>query len=103
MSRAGVDDKRVTCHTFRHPFSTRLLANITDIRTVEDILGHSELKTTQIYTHVRNTSSGPTSFTGTCEACPSRILQVHCTIRWNYSGCDHIDVASLLVGMERSC
>ncbi|WP_111980041.1 integron integrase [Algibacillus agarilyticus] len=44
--------KRVKAHTFRHTFATQLLQNGTDIRTVQELLGHTDLKTTEIYTHV---------------------------------------------------
>jgi site-specific recombinase XerD len=47
-------DKRVGCHTFRHSFATHLLKIYYDIGTVQDFLGHKDVKTTMIYTHVLN-------------------------------------------------
>jgi len=51
VDRAGLT-KRVSCHTFRHSFATHLLENGINIRVVQELMGHADVKTTEIYTHV---------------------------------------------------
>jgi site-specific recombinase XerD len=51
--RAGLT-KRVGCDTFRHSFATHLLEARYDIRTVQELLGHADVSTTMVYTHVLN-------------------------------------------------
>jgi len=71
--RAGLQ-KRVTCHTFRHSFATHRLEDGADIRTVQELRGHRDLKTTMIYTDVlsRVPSGSPARATGCSSAVPSR-------------------------------
>ena len=52
-SRAGIN-RKVSCHTLRHSFATHLLEVRYDTRTVQELLGHADVSTTMIYTHVLN-------------------------------------------------
>jgi site-specific recombinase XerD len=65
--------KRVTTHTFRHSFAAHLLKDGYDMRTVQELLGHKDVQTTMIYTHVLNRGGrGVRSPLEVCENCLQR-------------------------------
>ena len=52
--RAGIE-KRISPHTFRHSFATHLIEQGTDLKIVKELLGHNQLKTTEMYVHIADT------------------------------------------------
>ena len=57
-ARKSAIPKRISCHTLRHSFATHLLENGVNVRMVQELMGHTDVKTTEIYTHVMRKDVG---------------------------------------------
>ena len=55
LLKAGLDSTQYSAHKLRHTAATLMLQNGVDVKTVQEVLGHENLNTTQIYTHIENT------------------------------------------------
>ena len=55
LKLAGLDSTKYSSHKLRHTAATLMLSNGVDVRTLQEVLGHENLNTTQIYTHIENT------------------------------------------------
>jgi integron integrase len=76
--RAAGLTRRVTCHTFRHSFATHLLERAHDLRTIQELLGHSDVRTTMLYTHVAGT--GAVGVRGPADDLPgARLTRTRCS------------------------